>query len=146
MRIFTNFLNNCNKFLQVLFVYQVMFFVKIKWAAKVVGVQNSYFWNWLQVYQGRKWWVGRMGSSPPSFWQNGRRRRAAAARHITTCPPSFRQPLTPLYTMSILFYSFFFSTQQCADQSCRIVLKKKSSLKCKNIQRFLCATRVQTSD
>ena len=40
----------------------------------------------------------------------------------------------------------FISTQQCANQSCRIVLKKKSSLKCKNIQRFLCATRVQTSD
>ena len=29
-----------------------------------------------------------------------RRRRTAAACHITTCPPSFRQPLTPLLNVS----------------------------------------------
>ena len=33
--------------------------------------------------QGRNW---RVGSYPPSFWQNIRRRRTGVVRRITTCP------------------------------------------------------------
>ena len=59
--------------------------------------------------QGRNWRVGRVGHCPPSFWQFS----SVVARRITTCPPSFRRLLTPLYTIefgTIFYESVFKST------------------------------------
>ena len=63
-----------------------IFFIKISHTKKYLLMQT------LQHNRGVSGgWAGWVG--PPSFWQNRRRRRAAVrpvARHITTCPPSFR--------------------------------------------------------
>jgi hypothetical protein len=43
------------------------------------------------------------GQLPSTFWQNRRRRIITC---ITTYPPSFRKPLTPLLTMLIFTHYF----------------------------------------